>query len=123
MSTFKTALLNHIEAINNRDLQKFAEYLDPSRETVLILPNGHKIEGYNDILNFHNEWFSDKDWKMECHIINLLPDEKFSYSLLDVIYYDVDEDGKQYSLSYYLSLLFEKVDDRWILIRDQNTLK
>lgn len=74
-------------------------------------------------MNFHKEWFEDLDWHMDIKTMDMFSIDNTGYTLMDVTYHDLDQDGKPYELKYYLSLLFLKVDDRWILLRDQNTIK
>jgi ketosteroid isomerase-like protein len=89
----------------------------------IIFPDGGTIEGYDDILSFHKEWFADMDWRMDFEILDIYSNGLMGYALMDVVYHDLDENGSPYEMNYYLSLLFEKIDNKWILIRDQNTLK
>jgi len=123
MNSFKSALDLHLKSIADRNLTAFSEFLHPSQDSIVILPNGHMIVGFEDIVNFHKEWFDDPDWRMDVKIIDTFTTEDVGYALLDVIYHDFDENGSPYELKYFLSLIFNKTDDKWILIRDQNTLK
>jgi len=120
---FKTALKRHLDAIINRDLAAFAEFLCPKRKCVVILPHGAYIEGYDEILDFHKEWFADTDWRMDIKEIDVSEIGGTGYALLDITYHDLNELGEPYVMHYFLSLLFENVDGKWILLRDQNTLK
>ncbi|MCL2438279.1 MAG: nuclear transport factor 2 family protein [Coriobacteriia bacterium] len=123
MSEFTKALESHLEAVRERDIEAFSSFLHPSHNSIVILPNGTKLEGYEDILGFHKEWFKDTDWRMDVQTLDVFSVDYVGYALLDVTYHDIDQEGKPYTMSYYLSLLFEKIDDRWILLRDQNTLR
>jgi len=123
MSCFENAVQNHLKTIANRDLQGFSQYLHPDHHCIIILPNGNMIEGYEDIVSFHGDWFADTDWHMDTKVMDIFANDDMGYALLDVIYHDLDEFGKPYEMKYLLSLLFVKVDDNWILIRDQNTMK
>jgi len=123
VSDFKNALDLHLSSIAKRDLAAFSEFFHPSQSSIIILPSGHMIEGFESIIDFHKDWFADADWRMETKILDTVVIESVGYALLDVIYHDLDENGKPYEMKYLLSLLFSKIDDKWILIRDQNTLK
>ena len=123
MNNFKHALDLHLQSITDRDISTFSEFLHPAQNSIIILPNGHMIEGYEDIINFHKGWFKDLDWRMDVKIIDTFTTQSIGYALLDIIYHDLDENGKPYELKYFLSLLFNRIDDKWILVRDQNTLK
>ena len=123
MNDFETAVKAHLKAIEERNLSAFSEFLHPAHNCIIILPNGDMIEGFETILSFHEEWFKDPDWRMGVKVIDMLAADNTGYVLLDIVYHDLDENGNPYEIKYFLSLLFTKVDDKWILIRDQNTLK
>jgi len=124
MNCFKSAVEAHLEAIAKRDIMAFVEFLSPAHNCIIILPNGNMIEGYENVISFHKEWFEDLDWRMDVEVIDMFATENTGYTLLDIVYHDLDESGKSYyELNYFLSLLFTKVEDKWILLRDQNTLK
>jgi len=123
MSDFVNAVEIHLKVIAERDIQTFAEFLHPDYNCIIILPNGGMIEGHDNILNFHKQWFEDQDWRMETKTIDIFITDTTGYVLLDVVYHDLDEGGNPYEMKYFLSLLFVKIDGKWILIRDQNTLK
>jgi len=123
MNKFEDALHLHLQSIENRDIEAFAEFLHPSLNSIIILPNGGMVEGFDNIVNFHREWFADFDWKMDVEVIDTFIAGSVGYALLDVVYHDLDENGQPYELKYFLSLLFNEIDGKWILLRDQNTLK
>ena len=123
MNDFKAALAAHLKAIKNKDLPAFAEFLHPTQNTIIILPNGSMIEGYDNILDFHKDWFADMDWSIDVKILDIFAIGDMGYALLDVVYNDIDQDRNPYSMKYFLSLIFAKIDGKWILLRDQNTLK
>lgn len=120
---FNLALQEHLNSIKNRDINTFAKFFSPHHSAIVILPNGTKIEGNDEIIDFHKQWFEDADWHMETKTVDCFVVENMGYALLDVEYKDMDEDGKPYQMSYFLSMIFMKTEDRWILLRDQNTLK
>ena len=122
-SDFKTALQEHLNSIKNRDIDAFEKFFSPHYSAMVILPNGVKIEGNEEIIDFHKQWFEDDDWQMETRVVDCFEMENMGYVLLDVDYEDMDEDGKPYQMSYYLSMLFAKTNCGWVLLRDQNTLK
>jgi len=123
MNNFENALDSHLKSIADRNLSAFSDFLHPTLNCIIILPNGHMIEGYEGIVDFHKEWFADSDWRMDVKILDTITFENAGYALMDIVYHDIDENGNPYELKYFLSLIFNKIDDRWFLIRDQNTLK
>ena len=123
MSNFEIAVKAHLKAIAERNLSAFSEFLHPSHNCIIILPNGSMIEGHENVLNFHKEWFEDLDWRMDVKTMDIFTVGDIGYVLMDVVYHDLDEGGNPYEMKYFLSLLFMKIEDKWILLRDQNTLK
>jgi len=123
MTRFEEAIKVHLKSIIDRDLPAFSVFLHHSENSLIILPNGDLIKGRDNILDFHKEWFKDTDWRMDAHIVDIFTTDDIGYALLDVVYHDIDEEGKPYELKYFLSLLFKQIDGKWFLLRDQNTLK
>ncbi len=118
---FKQALTTHIHAIETRDLKAYQKTI--AKDVLLILPNGHMISGYDEMINFHKDWFSDPDWSMKLEILSLKEYSDTAMVLYDVIYMDLDQDCKPYELKYFLSLHFKLEAGKWLLTFDQNTLK
>jgi len=123
MTNFEEVLAMHLQSIKDRNISKFSEFLHPSENSIIILPNGSMIEGYENIIDFHKTWFEDTDWRMDTTIVDIFATNDMGYALLNVIYHDLNEEGQPYEMKYFLSLLFKKTNDKWILLRDQNTLK
>ena len=123
MKHFETAVKEHLKSIAERDITAFSSFLHPSHKCIVILPNGDKIEGFENIVNFHKDWFEDPDWRMDAQIADIFTIDRIGYVLLDVVYRDMDENGSPYEMKYFLSLMFVQVDRSWFLLRDQNTLK
>jgi len=123
VTNFKEVVEAHLQTIQQRDIGTFSSYFHPEYECSLILPTGCRCVGNDAIVDFHKEWFKDTDWQMSYEIVDTFCGGDFGYALLDVTYDDVSQDGEPYQLNYWLSLLFKKVDNKWILLRDQNTMK
>ncbi len=119
---FKETLDLHLKAINERNLEVFLSTVATDKVR-LILPNGQLITGKEAFNTFHKSWFEDLDWSIKSQTISVECHESLSTALLDVIYYDLDTNGNKTELTYYLYLVFEKIDEKWYLIHDQNTLK
>ncbi|SHJ20062.1 YybH family protein [Lutispora thermophila] len=118
---FKEVLNLHLKAIENKDLETFITTIS-KEDVTLIMPNGTLINGREEFIEFHKDWFSDKDWTLNYEILKIEEGEEASFALLKVNYKDIDFNGNEYSLNYYLTLLFKKIDGEWGLIYDQNTL-
>ena len=118
---FKEVLEVHLRAVKDKDLDIFIKTIS-SEDVTLIMPNGVLISGSEAFIEFHKDWFSDKDWALNYEILKIEEGEEISLALLKVDYKDIDSKGNEYSLNYYLTLLFKKIEGKWGLIYDQNTI-
>jgi ketosteroid isomerase-like protein len=118
---FQEVLQIHLRAVKDKDLDIFITTIS-KEDVTLIMPNGVLINGRENFIEFHKDWFSDKDWTLNYEILKIEEGEEISYALLKVDYKDIDSDGNEYSLNYYLTLLFKKSEGKWGLTYDQNTL-
>ena len=118
--TFKETLSKHLSAIDNRDIDGFLATIVKDERLVVIMPNGTLIKGYENVKNFHEDWFSDPDWSLDTVSEVVCSDS--ATALLKVKYNDLDPDGNPYSMEYYLSLTFVLEGGQWLLALDQNTL-
>ena len=118
---FKEVLKIHLKAVKDKDLDIFITTIS-KEDVTLIMPNGVLISGREKFIEFHEDWFSDKDWVLNYEILKIEEGEEISFALLKVDYNDIDSRGNEYSLNYYLTLLFKQSEGKWSLIYDQNTL-
>ncbi|WP_405618611.1 SgcJ/EcaC family oxidoreductase [Streptomyces sp. NBC_01511] len=118
---FTTALDHHLTTVRDRDLDAFMATVHT--DATFILPNGRVLEGADEIRAFHKGWFADPDWTMNTEVTRTLTQGDTAIVVLAVDYHDLDEDGKPYRLSYFLSLTFARAtgDGDWLLLHDQNT--
>ena len=116
----REAVNAYLCAMSNRDLAATDRFL--TNETIVIMPNGARISGRDDIYAMHEDWFSDMDWSMDLNVQSIDADDQCCHALIEVFYHDVDENSEPYELHYYLFLLMKRVVDRWILVHDQNTI-
>ncbi|WP_157729421.1 YybH family protein [Tumebacillus algifaecis] len=119
---FKDALQNHLDAITGKNLTAFLSTVQKDNIS-LILPNGKFINDRQEFETFHQNWFSDPDWSMECEILKTVVTSEMSVALLNVLYKDLDPQGQPYEKQYYLSLIFQQHDGNWLLVHDQNTFQ
>ena len=120
---FRKIVQEHLDVVIKKDIVTFQKYLSPTHEPLVILPSGDILQGYDAVLQFHKDWFADGDWSMKAEIVDGVHIGNMGYGLVDVTYNDLDENAKPYEMKYLLSMVFVSIGDRWILLRDQNTLK
>jgi len=109
-----------MKAMINIDFDTFMGTVCSDKIT-LIMPNGSLITEYDKFSKLHEEWFKDTDWSIEYKIINTIESDAMSTALLAIEYKDVDEKGNPILMTYYLNLIFKKINEKWLLIHDQNT--
>lgn len=123
--TFDETLNKHISAFKSRDLESYsATLLDDGRLSIILL-DGTLMTDFDKIIAFHKEWFEDPDWKIYLREVQRLESTDMCNVLFEVDYDDLDPDGIEYHLHYYLNLSFVKTTkdgtEQWLLAFDQNT--
>jgi len=117
---FKICLEKHLRAIERR-------FLDGIRATVsdsvtLIFPNGEVLKSKQSFMDFHKEWFADPTWDISFNVLSVVETDELAYAFVKYRSERQNADGAPKSHSQaYLLLIFEKEDDVWKLVHDQNT--
>lgn len=78
--------------------------------------DGRVIEGKDNVVSAHREWFMDDRWTFEPEILWTREQSDAGWALTLVHY---EEDGK--TRDFLLLLLFVDEDGAWKLVYDQNT--
>lgn len=120
--TFQQALQRHLTAVQERDLATFRETIASDGSLALILPNGAYLDEYQEIIEMHQEWFADPEWRMSVELVNQRETPVMASALCLVTYDDVDEAGAAVQFQYFLNLIFAKQGNQWLLVHDQNTI-
>jgi hypothetical protein len=120
--TFQQALQRHLTAVQERDLATFRETIASDGSLALILPNGSYLDEYQEIIEMHQEWFADPEWRMSVELVNQRETPVMASALCLVTYDDVDEAGVAVQFQYFLNLIFAKQGNQWLLVHDQNTI-
>jgi len=121
-TTFQQALQRHLAAVEARDLDTFLDTIANDGSLTLILPNGSYLDDYQEIVELHQEWFADPQWRMTTELVATHESAEMASALSLVTYEDVDEEGQPVELQYFLNLLFAKQDNKWVVVHDQNTI-
>jgi ketosteroid isomerase-like protein len=122
LMTFQQALQRHLTAVQERDLDTFLDTIASDGSLALILPNGAYLDEYQEIVEMHQEWFADLEWRMNVELVNQRETPVMASALCLVTYDDVDEAGEPVQFQYFLNLIFAKQGNRWLLVHDQNTI-
>jgi len=115
---FNCTVDKHLNAIKARNFEAFLSTISTKDPITFILPNGTYSDDY---VNYHKVlkgWFDDSRWTFQAKILTKTETSEMGHVLLLV---DYREAYRDYHLEHYLSLIFEKQNDQWLLIHDQNT--
>ena len=120
--TFQQALQRHLTAVQEHDLETFLDTIASDGSLAMILPNGNYLDEYQAIVELHQEWFADSEWRMSVELVNQRETPAMASALCLVTYEDVDEEGEPVQFEYFLNLIFAKQGNKWLLVHDQNTI-
>ena len=113
--TFIEALTEHIDAIQERDIDRFAATL--ARDDVRFVGgNGRVIDGRENAIEAHRAWFMSSDWTFEPEVVWTREEGDLALALTRVDYREKDE-RKQFMLLF----AFVREPEGWKLLLDQNT--
>ncbi|WP_251553061.1 nuclear transport factor 2 family protein [Psychrobacillus sp. MER TA 171] len=119
--SFHTVLIKHLDLMQNKDIIPFLQTISEQEDISVIMPNGRLISGYKDVAEFNKDWFADIDWSLSYQIIKEECTDEMGYAVVEIEYKDVDQNGNPYNKIYYLTLIFKKNNEKWLLVHDQNT--
>lgn len=118
--TFEETLQRHLRAIRDRDLDGLVDTVAPE-ELVLVSAAGDVSTETRKFIDLHREWFESSTWSLESEILHLRERGPFGTCLIGLHYRDIDNAGDVIQQDSILSLMFERIGDRWLLVQDQNT--
>jgi uncharacterized protein (TIGR02246 family) len=109
------ALEEHLEAITERDIDRFAATL-AADDVHFAGGDGRIVEGRENIVAAHRDWFMDDTWRFEPEILWTREESGAAWALTRVQY---SENGTE--RQFLLLFLFVNEDGSWRLVYDQNT--
>jgi ketosteroid isomerase-like protein len=109
------ALDDHLEAISTRDIDRFAATL-ASDDVRFVGGNGSIIEGRENVVSAHRDWFMDDAWTFQPEILWTREEQDTGWALTRVRYREREAE-KQFLLLF----LFVAEDGVWKVVYDQNT--
>lgn len=115
---FKNAVRHHLDAVETRDLETFKSTLTQSDELYVIFPGGGLLDSTQAVVDFHQNWFQDKDWVFKTQIVKVIEGKTQSTALVK---YDFQDTADGPTRQAWLVLTFQLEDGQWRLIHDQNT--
>jgi hypothetical protein len=114
--SFLEALTEHIEAIREREIDRFAATLTNDDEIRFVGGDGGITEGRENVIAAHRDWFADDRWTFDPEILWTREEQNAAWALTRVTYREGDR-----SRQFLLSFLFVQEGGEWRLLYDQNT--
>jgi uncharacterized protein (TIGR02246 family) len=118
--TFRETLEKHIRAIRERDLEALKETL-PADELVLIMSDGRLVRSVQEFLAAHQGWFQQQSWSIEFEPVAIREAKDLGVATFHLVYRDTLPDGRRLHETSYLTLVFARQGDKWVMVQDQNT--
>lgn len=119
-TTFRETLDRHVRAIQARDLPALVETL-PADELVLIQADGRLVRRVSEFVELHRGWFESPTWTLTADPVEITETPDLGVAVLHVDYRDTTADGGRIHETSYLTLVFARQGDRWVMVQDQNT--
>jgi ketosteroid isomerase-like protein len=111
---FRETLGRHLLAIEKRDLDALAATVaDP---LVLIMADGTLKRSKREFIDAHRGWFDMKNWTLQAKPVEIYEDAQLGVAVLSLDYREGDKRSES-----YLTLVFERRGDEWLMVQDQNT--
>lgn len=113
--SFIEALTEHIDAIQERDIDRFAATL-AQNDVQFIGGDGSIIDGRENAIEAHRGWFMNDDWTFNPEVLWTREEGDLALALTRVDYREKDAQ-KQFMLLF----AFVREPEGWKLLLDQNT--
>ncbi len=119
--TFREGLEEHLAAIRRRDLDGLAATLPADGQIVLITSDGRLVRSVREFLEMHRDWFAGKTWSLGTEPVAVFESADLGVAVLKLDYRDVKPSGEPLREESYLTLVFRREGDKWVMVQDQNT--
>lgn len=119
MTSFETALQEHLDALRARDIERFAATLSHDDALCVVAPDGTRTTGFAAVRDAHAGWFAAPErWTFEPAERWRFVTDTMGLVLLEVRY----RNGPDAQPSrFLLSLAFANEHGTWRFVYDQNT--
>ena len=116
--TLADALVEHLGALQARDLERFAATL--GQDVMVVDGRGTIREGRETVLAAHADWFASPDrWRFDYVVRRMYDSENAGLALIEVTYHQTPDAAEQ---RFLLALYFARDDGgSWRFLYDQNT--
>jgi uncharacterized protein (TIGR02246 family) len=117
---FRSALAEHLGAIRDRDLARLAATVAPDG-LVLVMSDGRLIREPADFLEAHRGWFAMDNWTLDTESVQTFEGPELGVAVLRLTYHERPAGRPPVTQQSYLTLVFQRRGDRWVMVQDQNT--
>ena len=111
-----------LAAVRERDLGTFEQFFREDLEFAAILPGGKIINDVPTFMASQKPWFNGNTGSFDFSIQRTEVSADLGSAHVMADYRNVDASGKPFELEIYISFVFRKVDKKWFLVHDQNTV-
>jgi ketosteroid isomerase-like protein len=117
-TSFYSALVQQLDALDNRDLEAYMGVIPARTDQLMILPDGSTWTSREEIKRNHKEWFEDKSWIFNKELVRKDVREHWGLAVYRVTVDRPDKPGTPFLLSMVFA---PEQDGCWYLQHDQNT--
>jgi uncharacterized protein (TIGR02246 family) len=118
--TFRETLDKHLRAIQDRDLSALTSTL-PDDDLVLIMSDGRLVRSSREFADLHRGWFESRTWTLKADPVSVTETPDLGVAVLHLEYRDHPPGGQPVRETSYLTLIFARRGDTWVMVHDQNT--
>ncbi len=118
--TVRQTLDKHLRAVTQRDLAALAKTL-PEGSLVLITSDGQLVRSVPEFLARHRDWFASATWSLGFEEVSITETPDLAVAVLRLDYRDEPAGRPPRREMSYLTLVFARRDDQWVMIQAQNT--
>jgi ketosteroid isomerase-like protein len=118
--TFRETLDQHLQTIKDRDLRALG-YTVPSDRVLLIRADGRVVETMPRFMELYEDWFDRARPSLDTEVVNVIETPDLGVAVVRLSYQDDSEDGRPVAESSHLSLVFQRRENKWNLVQEQNT--
>jgi ketosteroid isomerase-like protein len=118
--TFRETFDKHLRAIRERDRKALAETL-PEDRLVLIMSDGRLVRSAREFLDLHAGWFESTTWTLDAEPVEVTETPDLGVAVLHLDYRDRPPGSAPVHETSYLTLVFARSGEKWVMVHDQNT--
>lgn len=120
-SEFHREMERFLAAVKSRDRGTFNRYLDSRVFVTALLPGGKVFKDVEAFQRSQDGWFEGATGRFDYQIERTDSTGDLGFAWAKVTYANSDA-GTDFELGIYITFVFRRLDGRWYLTHDQNTV-